>query len=71
MDWGTSHPKYKRLTVKKVKWSAQGLQYIEEWIDNNIQGDTHINTTVISSTATITHHHHYHTPQREIITPNA
>ena len=42
LEWGTSHPEYQRLTVRKVKWSAQELQYIEEWIDNDVQGDTNI-----------------------------
>jgi len=41
-DWGSSHPEYSRMGVKKVKWSAQELDYIENWIDNDKQGDTNI-----------------------------
>ena len=42
LDWGTSHPEYHRLGVRKVKWSDQELDYIEQWIDNDVQGDTNI-----------------------------
>jgi hypothetical protein len=42
LNWGTSHPEYHRRAVKKVKWSAQELQYIEEWINKDKQGDSNL-----------------------------
>lgn len=42
LDWGSSHPEYNRKGVKKVKWSAQELEYVENWMDNDVQGDTNI-----------------------------
>lgn len=42
LDWGTSHPEYDRAGARKVKWSAQELDYIEEWIGKDTQGDTNL-----------------------------
>lgn len=42
LDWGSSHPEYNRKGVKKVKWSPQELEYVENWMDNDVHGDTNI-----------------------------
>ena len=42
LDWGSSHPEYERHGVRKVRWSEQELDYIENWIEKNMQGDTNL-----------------------------
>lgn len=41
-SWGTSHPEHHRMGVKKVKWSAQELDYVQNWIENDKQGDSNL-----------------------------